>query len=198
MSVVVFWCMTKFILHGGRTPIENESNRAFFREIAKDVPDGGNILMAYFVYQKDPLPQFEQQKVWLSSNPEGKKFNFVFAERDKFVDQLKFADAVYFHGGETEKLLEMVKSIPGFEEILEGKTVAGSSAGAQIFSTYFTRSNTGDIQTGLGMLPIKLVCHYMSPDFNVGDEATRRLEKECPPELELVLLRDTEWRVFEK
>ena len=198
MSAIVFECMTKFILHGGRTPIENESNRAFFHEIAKDVPDGGIILMVYFVYKGDPIRNFEQQKAWLSGNPEEKKFNFVFAERERFVDELRSADAVYFHGGDTDKLLEIVKNISGFEKILEGKTVAGSSAGAYIFCSCFTPSDKGAIQEGLGTLPIKLVCHYNSPDFDVREEAARRLKEECSPELELVLLGDTEWRVFEK
>lgn len=190
--------MTKFILHGGRTRIDNESNRTFFKEIAKDVPDGGTILMVYFVYEKDPMPHFEQQKKWILDNSDGKNFNIVFAEQEKFVNQLRESDAVYFHGGDTYKLLEIVNEIPGFEKILEGKTVAGSSAGAYIFCSYFVESDRMEVREGLGTLPIRLVCHYMSPDFNSREESVNVLKQKCPPELEMVLLRDSEWRVFEK
>lgn len=190
--------MTKYILHGGRARVDNKLNRSFFQEIAKGVPDGGEILFVYFVYEGDPKPHFEQQKKWLSENADGKKFNFVFADQEKFIDQLKAANAVYFHGGDVAKLLEIVKSIPNFEKILEGKTIAGSSAGAYIFTTYFTPSDDGKIREGLGTLPVKLVCHYMSSDFNSREESARKLKEECPPELELLLLGDYEWKVFEK
>lgn len=49
---------------------------------------------------------------------------------------------------------------------------------------------------GLGILKVKVVCHYNSDRFDVGTEAVEQM-KQYPDDLELVVLKDFEWKVFE-
>ena len=189
--------MTKYVLHGGKAKIDNDSNRSFFKELVKDVPDKGNVLLIYFAYDKDPTEEVERIKSWMTEGAKPKTLNFTIAERDSFVSELKNADAVYFRGGETKILLDIAREIPNFEELLDGKVVGGSSAGAYMFSTYYHSATYNQIRKGLSILPIRVVCHYQSDEYNSREEAVKEMDK-YPNDLELVVLKDSEWRVFEK
>ena len=190
--------MTKYILHGGGTRVDNKSNRSFFQEIAKDVPDGGTILLVYFaVIDGDHEEHFRNMKEDFIKNSGDKKLNFILATEENFTEQIKDADAIYIHGGDTPTLLRKLSTFPNFADLIKGKVIAGSSAGAQILSTYFQRSQTLEIMEGFGILPIRFIPHYKSPSFNVDEEAVEKMNK-YPNNLELVVLKDYEWKVFEK
>src|SRR3989344_1034283 len=123
--------MTKYILHGGFTKIDNDSNRTFFRELVLDVPDGGSILMVHFASRNEnPMQDFEILKSKIRAEAGNKSLNFVYATKEDFVTQIKAADAVYIGGGSTNKLLEVLRSCEDLQPLLEGKTVAGSAPGA--------------------------------------------------------------------
>ena len=190
--------MTKFILHGGFASADNELNRSFFREIINSVPDGGVVLLVEFAGVGDTQENyFQNDKESFVRNASGKRLEFILATEEAFIDQLEEADAIFIRGGDTPKLLETMKKFPNFEKLIDGKVVAGSSAGAQVLSTYFHRSQTGEILEGLGIIPIRFAPHYKSDKFEFGDDAPEKLAK-YPKELELVVLKDFEWRVFEK
>ncbi|PIR97924.1 MAG: hypothetical protein COT89_02540, partial [Candidatus Colwellbacteria bacterium CG10_big_fil_rev_8_21_14_0_10_42_22] len=57
--------MTKYILHGGSAKLENDSNKKFFQELVKNVPDQGSVLLVYFAYDKDPTEEVERIKSWM-------------------------------------------------------------------------------------------------------------------------------------
>ncbi len=65
-----------------------------------------------------------------------------------------------------------------------------------MFSTYYHSASEGGIYKGLGILPIRIVCHYLSPKFNVTKEAINRIEK-YPKNLELVVLKDYQYKIIE-
>jgi len=84
--------------------------------------------------------------------------------------------------------------------MLEGKTIAGSSAGAYVigkYSAFHDDESGGKIRKGLGLLPLRVVTHYESLDMPPNPEAFELL-KNTEPEIELVLLRDFEWKVYMK
>ena len=115
-----------------------------------------------------------------------------------FIEQLKQADALYVRGGSTPRLLGTLKKYPALEENLNGKTVAGSSAGAYAigrYSSFHDDESGGQIREGLGLLPLRVVCHYESADLPPNPKALSSL-RELSQDLELVLLRDFEWKVF--
>lgn len=187
--------MTKFILHGGFARDANAINDGFFAEIRKDLPQNATILVVLFARkdaEQEEIFQFLQGA--LQKGAAEKRLNFVLATEKDFIEQLRGADALFLHGGETNKLLAKLKNYPNFTEAIKGKTVVGSSAGAYVLSKYFHSASQGDIHEGLGILPIKTICHYESPKFEVRDDAIVSMAG-YPHDLDLVVLKDYEWKV---
>lgn len=54
-----------------------------------------------------------------------------------FVEQIKQADVIYLKGGNTNWLHDRLAEIPDLINLLSGKIVAGSSAGALVLSKYY-------------------------------------------------------------
>ena len=190
-SLKSFNFMTKFILHGGSTSTPNELNGKFFSEITKDVPEGGRVLIVYFSRKEEDYDKlFEQDKSNFLNNTGGKKLKLIIASKEQFVSQIKEVDAVYMRGGDTSKLLKVLKQNPSFEKVIRNKTVAGSSAGAYVLSRYFFSRDTNNVHEGLGVLPIKIACHYED------QQVTLNKLKEYGDNLEIILLKDYEFKIF--
>jgi len=188
--------MTKFILHGGFTKRENDSNRAFFKELIADVPDGGSVLMVYFASREDDSTEsFEQHKSQIRAEAGDKNINFEYATQGDFVAQVEKADAIFINGGSTNKLLAVLRTYVDIKPLLEGKTVAGSSAGAYAASTLGSSHSEDALREGMGWAPLRVICHFESPELPPAPGATALLLQSAP-ELELVTLRDCEWKVF--
>lgn len=191
--------MIKYILHGGYTSTDNELNRTFYEEIARDVPDQGTILLCYFASKDDDNSgRFKEDSDRIKQQSHSKQFTFIEAKEDNFIDQLKLSDALYLRGGSTPKLLTALTKYADLKEQLEGKTVAGSSAGAYVigkYSAFHDDESGGKVREGLGLLPIRVVCHNESKDLPPNPEALELLMN-TEPELEMVLLSDFEWKVF--
>jgi peptidase E len=191
--------MTKYILHGGYTRAVNESNESFYEEFVSEVPDNGMILVCYFASKDTDLTKkFEQDKLTFNKAGKGKDFSCLFADENNFIEQLKKADALFMPGGSTPKLLGVLKKFPDLKENLEGKTIAGSSAGAYAigkYSAFHEDESGGQIREGLGLLPLRVVCHYESADLPPNPQALSTLGN-MAPDLEIVYLKDFEWKVF--
>lgn len=191
--------MIKYILHGGYTSADNELNRTFYEEIARDVPDQGTILLCYFASKDvDNSDRFKEDCDRIKQQSHGKQITFIEAEEGDFIDQLKLSDALYLRGGSTPKLLTALSKCGGFKEQLEGKTVAGSSAGAYVigkYSAFHDDETGGKVRKGLGLLPLRVVCHHESKDLPPNPEALQLLMN-TESDLETVFLRDFEWKVF--
>lgn len=112
------------------------------------------------------------------------------------LEEVQNADAVYLHGGSTNKLLRLLREFPSLEQYIQGKTVAGSSAGAYAIAKYGASHSEDAMREGLGLAPLRVVCHYESSELPPAPGAVALLQNTAT-ELELVLLRDFEWKVFE-
>lgn len=188
--------MTKFILHGGFTRKDNELNRAFNEEVMRDVPDGGTVLLVYFASRsEDPTADFEYQAERFKEQAKDKNLHFVLATKEGLVDEVKRADAVYMHGGSTNKLLAALRTYPDIRPLIEGKTIAGSSAGAYAIARYGASHSANELREGMGWAPLRVVCHYGSPDLPPHPDAVSLL-MQTAEDLELVLLKDCEWKAF--
>ena len=190
--------MTKYILHGGFSRKDNESNRAFFAELVRDVPDGGTVLLVYFASESgdDINRRFTNHQQQIMSQVNGKSLQFVLADERDFIAQVQKAHAVYFNGGSTPKLLTTLEQFPNLNEQFIDKTVAGSSAGAYVLATYGAAHSGEHIRKGLGLVPVRVACHFESPELPPSPTSLEEIGKTAT-ELELVFLRDYEWRVFE-
>ncbi len=153
--------MIKFILHGGVTSVANNANKEFFREIVKGLADGAVVLLIYFSRPAEEWSKlFQQDKDIMTAVADGKVLQFVVATKHDFADQLRTAGAVYLRGGSTDNLLASLKKCQDFKILIQGKVVAGSSAGAYALATKYYSNSKAALLDGLGILPIKIVCHY--------------------------------------
>jgi peptidase E len=178
---------TKIILHGGFASHVNEQNDSFFREILKDAPNNLNVLLVYFAKEMDKVSASEKDIAQFERNKQNRNIFFQVAEEKSFVEEVRSADVIYFHGGKTLKLLEILKKVHGLKELLIGKVVAGESAGAYVLSSVFYSKSANGLYRGLGLVPVKLICHY------VGLNEDKLVDN---PELETLLLPDYHYKVY--
>ena len=179
---------TKFVLHGGFTPGEAQVNDSFFKEILSDAPSESVILLVYFAKEADRVVKYRDEDIeQFNKNKGSKTLQFETASEDGFVDQVKKADVVYLHGGHTGKILETLKKYSGLKELFEGKIVAGDSAGANVLAAAFYSGTLG-VAEGLGVIPLKVICHYR--------EELKNMLQEVRPELEIIFLLEYQFKVI--
>jgi peptidase E len=182
---------TKFVLHGGfDTEKSVQENDLFFLEILKNTNNNLKILLVYFAKDIDSFPKIIDRNIIQFTKNKGNKFLFFqIAEENLFLDQITQSDIIYFNGGRSKKILEILKKFPDLKLVFKGKVIAGDSAGANILSKYFYSPSSDNVFEGLGILPIKLIPHYRE-DYkgkldSVGED------------LELLLLPEYKFKVFE-
>ncbi len=189
--------MTKYILHGGETGIENKHNQAFYQEWVKDFKDDfiPTILLVYFSRPEEGLEYLEKSdKERFNNYTNNYLVNFIVANSDLniFKEQIKEADVIYIRGGSTNKLMDVLYPIKdNFLDMLKDKTCAGSSAGVMVFS-HATRSNKSDWKEGFGLLPINSIVHW-SEDLRESFVNYQRENKEN--KYEYLLIPETEFIV---
>lgn len=182
---------TRYLLHGGHTRIPNELNSKFFKELQRDVPDGGSVLLVYQAHQPEKFQEiYNKQVEVLKENSGGKTLHYAIATKQDFLEQVRHASAIYMHGGDTHLLLDFLKQFPEFPQLIKGKTVGGSSAGAYVLATWAFNNDTQELIEGLGVLPIKIHAHH------AGQEEVVNILRALPEQLELVLIPDYETREF--
>ncbi|MFA6296775.1 MAG: Type 1 glutamine amidotransferase-like domain-containing protein [Patescibacteria group bacterium] len=155
--------MIKYILHGGATKIDNKSNQDFNQEIVKDLQEPIKILLVCFAKDKEQWKDaFERHKSYLIKYNLGKNFEFALADENsvRFIDQIKNNHVLYFVGGSDELLQKYLKKINDLGTLFNDKVVVGSSAGANMLAKYYYSTDDNCIKNGLGILPIKVFCHY--------------------------------------
>jgi peptidase E len=189
--------MTKFIFHGGGVDPKTNSDDSFYKELVKNVPENGTVLLVYFASRSDE----NSEKIALDTGKciefsEGKSLRIIVATPEDFLDQVAVSDAIYFRGGSTEKLLTILHMYPNLKEKLLGKTLSGSSAGAYALSTYFSSHYEDSAAVGLGIAPVRVVTHFESSTMPPNNRAVEAL-KNIANEMELIVLREGEWKVIE-
>ena len=195
--------MTTCILHGGFTRVRNTLNEGFYAEIASHTKDKGTILYVYFACENESIGEiterFQEHQGRILAHAHGKKITHDLAVHTEFPAQLARADTIFINGGNPEKLMKELHLYPNLAEMLKGKTIAGSSSGAYALSTYYySITPVPGVYQGFGIAPVRLTCHFEtehSAEHYRGEEAIELLDR-YPHDLELVVLRDYEWRTI--
>jgi peptidase E len=190
---------TKYILVGGHPWKAPDGGKSFCEELVKGFTKPVKILEFLFA---------RPQERWQESFGEDKKVfekflgykNIVceIAEIGKFNEQIKWADVIYVRGGDDEGLLaDLLKDVDWKNE-LKDKAFVGSSAGADVISTYYFDLDRLKINDGLAILPLKVLVHYKS-DYNSPnidwDKAYEELEN-YKENLPIITLKEGEFKIF--
>jgi peptidase E len=158
--------MTKFILHGGNTGRKTKDNKDFFFEMSADLKNPVKVLCVYYARPEEDWNRlFKQDQASFSKAALAQQIEFERAETNHeiFKEQLENSDVIYIRGGSTEMLLNMLKTIENFSDLITDKVVSGSSAGACVLLKYYCiGSKNAFINEGLGILDIKTIVHYDS------------------------------------
>lgn len=158
--------MTKYVLAGGYINKAEDGGKAFYEELVKDTKDKPvkildcifarpiEVWEETFKFDQDLFPQFI------------KDFELELAIPEKFVEQVKNSDVIFLRGGHTQQLFKLLSQDKAWIGELDGKVLAGTSAGAEVISKYYhvlSSSRTGE---GFGLLPIKVIPHWKANDFD--------------------------------
>ena len=190
--------ITKYILHGGFTRKDNDLNTSFFNELTRDIPEDAKILMVFFASgDEDKTSTYKEIVEKISKSKYNSQFSFIFATKENFEVDCNNVDAIYFHGGNTPTLLTALKDFGDIERLFVGKTVAGSSAGAYMLSTYGTAHTSEHIRQGLGIINVRVICHFESTELPPSQTSLVEINS-SHLDLPLVTLRDCESKVFFK
>lgn len=182
--------MTKIMLHGGYSTHHNPQNDSFYKETVEELSSGTiTVLLVFFAKKEESHEElYDAVTSNFLNNSGDKELKFIKADRNDFIEQVKDTDIVYLSGGQTLKLIEILKSYPGLVKNLKDKVVIGDSAGTYALSTYFYSKSEGGLFKGLGIAPVKVICHYEGVN-------SEKLE-ELKDNLDILLLKDYEYKIY--
>jgi len=168
----------------------NKKHEESFKEFIRSLPNEAKILVVYFAVEDELVSKKHlTYKRYFEDLAGDKELELKIASKENFIEELRWADGVYFRGGDTNLLLDQVRKYPNFkEELLKKDLVFGSSAGVYFLSQFSLSSRRGVIYEGLGVLPIKVNCHYQEgKDISALDDYPG----------ELLLLKEEEYQIIE-
>lgn len=193
--------MIKYILVGGYIRNASDKGRAFCEELVKDFEKKPVKILDCIFARPVELWQkiLEEDKVFMSEFVTD--FDLELADPDIFVEQVKRSDVVFLRGGFTKVLMDMLSKNADWINYLDGKVVAGSSAGGEVIAKYYHVLTTNRKGDGFGLVPIKFIPHWKSSNF---DDADRNLDwgniikelKEYKDDFEILTLSEGEFRIF--
>jgi peptidase E len=182
--------MTKFILHGGRAKETSKDNDAFLAEITVGSLGKTRILLNYFARedQEKILDWFKKDCSRILKNSKNKNIVFEIVSLKKISAQLKKADIMYVAGGSTFRLVKIMKRVKNFKNLIKGKVIAGTSAGAYFVCKYFYENDEQKIGKGLGVLNLKITGH-----FKPKNQKSFRILSNYKENLPLLILPERKW-----
>lgn len=130
-------------------------------------------------------------------------FELELADENVFTEQVKNSDVIFLRGGHTSPLMNLLTRNTNWLQELDGKVLAGTSAGAEAISKYYFVTKTNRNGEGLGLLPIKFIPHWKSIYFdnepqNIDWNKIYSDFKNYKEDLELIVLEEGEYKVIEK
>jgi peptidase E len=193
--------MTKFVLLGGYAGRATDGGVAFYQEVVAGFDQPVRILDCMFA-RPEPVweEMLERDRFTYATALNGMKSIITLARPESFIEQLRHTDVLHVRGGRTRTLIDTLALIQGWEQELDGKTVAGSSAGVNFLAKHYYSLDDQQVYQGLGILPIKALVHYES-DYNAPniDWQQARAELEAIDDgSELVALHEGEFKVVEQ
>ncbi len=191
--------MTTYVLHGGFISKDTERNRALMGRVAELVPEGGTILVVFFASRHAPEEDevtFRKFSAFIERLANGKKWKYAKATKEHFLEEVRGADCIILRGGSTNTLISALEGYPDLKGAFAGKLVIGSSAGAYALAALGPSHDEGEVlRPGLGLVPVRVACHYGSPELSPHPEAVEYLKGNAQ-ELPLIFLEDGEWQEF--
>ncbi len=150
--------MTNYILAGGKD--RGTSNYA--SDLSKVVETPKYLLSCFFAQPRenweDKFASFED----FFRNVFGADCEIELAFPDDFRQQVKKSEVIYLHGGDDTLITYYLDVFKDISTMFEGKTVIGSSAGANYLSSKYWTCDWREVREGSGLVPLNIITHYGS------------------------------------
>ena len=195
--------MIKYIIVGGYIHKAKDGGRAFCEELVKGINKKPiKILDCMFARPRESWEQKikEDNTLFLKFI---KDFELELALPEKFTEQVKKSDIIFLRGGYTTQLFDALIQNKDWLKELDGKVLAGTSAGAEVIAKYYHVLDSGRIGDGLGLLPIKFIPHWKSDFFddikqNIDWQKVLKELKDYKEDLPIYNLSEGEFKVFNR
>lgn len=156
--------MITFFLHGWNTKKLSELNLQFFHDCVESSPSVGiKILCVYFSRKERDISKLFEEDIsqFLRANLD-KKLTFEIAKTDEkeFIQQVKEAHIVYIKWWNTLKLKNTLENFSHLKKVFDEKIIAGSSAWALVWASYFYENDTHNAHKWLWWFDEKIFCHF--------------------------------------
>ena len=154
--------MIIYLFHGGITSTPVEENRKFFTSLTQNIQANGTLLFIYFAKEREKWDELlSTDKDIIAKYRNDINIDVASLQKDTLISQIKNAQAIHIRGGDDLLLQERLLSIKdNLKELFDNKVVGGSSAGANLFSTYYYSTDREYIAEGFSLTPFKVICHY--------------------------------------
>jgi peptidase S51-like protein len=196
--------VTKYILAGGNDRLDDTYGTRLAIEIRKQFAGPVRLLSCFFA---DPEGVWSDKasywETWFRMHL-GDDLQYAVASLEQLELQVKTADVVYLHGGESNELIvERMKAFPDVAEDFAGKVVVGSSAGANYLSCKFWTRSKRQVMDGAGIVPYGMMVHYGSVDGGFGSgsvdwaNAERAVRDAVGPDIEILKIPEGQFVVID-
>lgn len=188
----------KYILVGGFARKAPDGGRAFCEECVAGFLEPVKILVCAFAREPERWNEtLAKDTLFFKNNIPNVQCNFALATPENFLEQIAWADCIYFRGGQMPLLKKVLSTIPGWQTKLAGKTVVGASVGADLLAAYNYDVDALTTDSGCGLINAKTITHYQS-DYHAPlidwDKALAEL-KSFGKDLPIITLREGEFVV---
>lgn len=192
--------MTTYILHGGKTSKKSVDNDEFFKQFTCLVNKKKvKILLCYWAREKSEWSDLVERDSFNVMAQTEKEVEFVVAKDVSHLESLvNDCDVVYFSGGKYNMLYAEFAGLGKFQDLINGKVVIGCSSGAFLlckYSLYSFDRQPNDINIGLGLLPIAVLCHW-----NIEHKKQEKLAKikKVDADIQILTLDECKFVTFYK
>ncbi|MDB5176697.1 MAG: hypothetical protein JWN75_365 [Candidatus Saccharibacteria bacterium] len=164
---------TRIILHGGNAHKRTDKNDKFFNEVISGVSSGETIrvLCIYFARPEHRWEESYDEDQYMFrrvADDRGVEIETLLAtyDIDDLTEKIAESDVIFINGGMKGHLKDTLLSfgLDRFRQMIEGKTLVGISAGANILTRYYYSMAIDGIREGTGFLNIKLLTHYSNDE----------------------------------
>lgn len=151
---------------GGRPWLADDEGERFASTLFRYFPS--EIKLAFCIFAQ-PESEWEETRAWnvnMFKHFKGdQKIDYQTMTAQNFAEVSAWADIIYVPGGDPFQLLEKLKAAGDVAKLWDGKVIAGSSAGADLFCAGFTYLQNKTFGRGLGWVKASCIPHWRSADF---------------------------------
>ncbi len=157
--------MKRLILMGGRPWLAKDEGERFAATLFRYFPE--QVKLAFCIFAQ-PEEDWEETRAvntaMFNRFKKGAEIEYQTMTADNFEAVSAWADIIYLPGGRTSRLLEALRPFD-LAKLWDGKLIAGSSAGANLFCTGFVSLQDKAFGRGLGWVKASCVPHWRATDF---------------------------------